>query len=206
MKTIEIKGKSREALGKKDTKSLRRESNVPCVVYGGEKNYHFYTEDKSFKDLIYSPNVYTVKLDIDGNLIDAILHDVQFHPVKDHILHVDFLQVSQEKPILIHVPVKLHGFAPGVQAGGKLALEHRLLKVRGLIKDLPDILDVDVSEIELGKTIKVKDLKFDNIELIDNPNTVVCSVKLTRAAKGMEEETAAAAEGEGAETAETAEK
>lgn len=199
MKHIEIEGKVRESLGKKSTKALRYQGEVPCVIYGREENTHFYAEEKAFRKLIFTPNAYTVKLKIGNKEVNAILQDIQYHPVKDNILHVDFLQVYDDKPVKIGVPVKLHGFPKGVQEGGKLNLEQRRLLVKGLLKDLPDILDVDVNNLGLGKVLKVADLKYDNIELIDNPNTVVASVKLTRAAKGASGEEGEAAEGEAAE-------
>lgn len=195
MKTLEINAKIRENLGKKDTKRLRYEENVPCVLYGGKENVHFYAHHKDFKDLIYTPNSYIVKLNLGKNSYSAIIQDAQYHPVSDEILHIDFFEVNEEVPVVIGVPVILKGFAKGVQDGGKLNLMSKKLKVRGFIKDLPDELVVDVTKVTLGQTLKVKELSFPNIELIDNPNTGVCSVKLTRAARGA----AAGDEEEGAE-------
>lgn len=184
MKTIEIKGVKRTGLGKKETKKLRKDENVPCVLYGGKENVLFYALKTEFKGLIYTPNAYTVNLDVDGEKYQAILKDAQFHPMSEEILHVDFYQVSDEKKVVIEIPVQLNGFSVGVQAGGKLSTVKRKLKVKGFLKDLPDILDIDVTSLELGKTRKVLDLSFDNLELLDPKNTVVCAVKLTRAAKG----------------------
>ncbi len=190
MKHLEIEVKIRENVGKRHTKTLRKQGNVPCVLYGNNGNIHFYAEENRFRKLVYTPNAYTVKLKFEDKVVDAILQDIQFHPVKDNIMHIDFLQVYEDKPLKIGVPVKLHGFPKGVQEGGKLQLEQRRLLVKSLLKHLPDVLDIDVENLGLGKVLKVGELKFDNIELIDNPNTVVASVKLTRAAKGMEDEKA----------------
>lgn len=171
---------------------------VPCVLYGNGENVHFFAHENAFRKLVYTPHVYTVKLDIEGKEFDAILQDIQYHPVKDNILHIDFLGINEEKHIKIAVPVVLHGYAKGVKEGGKLNLEKRRLMVKGLLKHLPDTIDLDVEDMGLGKVMKVKDITLDNLELIDQPNTVVASVKLTRAAKGMAEEAAAAEEGEAA--------
>lgn len=184
MKTIEIKGSVREDLGKKATKALRAEGNVPCVIYGTEGVTHFYVKSANVKDLIYTPNVYIVDVKVGEKSAKAVLQDIQFHPVSDEVLHIDFLQVAEDKPVAISIPVKLNGLAEGVKAGGKLQLESRYIKVKGLIKDLPDTLDIDITELGLGKTIQVKGLSFDNLELLSAANNVVVAVKLTRAARG----------------------
>ncbi|MBN2681577.1 MAG: 50S ribosomal protein L25/general stress protein Ctc [Bacteroidales bacterium] len=199
MKTIEINAKIRENLGKKETKKLRVEESVPCVLYGGKENIHFYAHKTAFKDLIYTPNSYIVKLIINNNEHLSVIQDAQYHPVSDEILHIDFYEINQDNPVVIGVPVILNGFAKGVQDGGKLNLMAKKLRVKGLVNNLPDELNVDVTNIKLGQTLKVKELSFENIELIDNPNTSVCSVKLTRAARG------AATDEEGADGAEGAE-
>lgn len=198
MKTIELKGTARKAVGKKDAKLLRRNEQVPCVLYGGTENHHFSVNLKDLKKIVYTPKVYIIDIDIDGQNYNAIMQDLQFHPVSDDILHIDFLQVVENKPVIINIPVILEGFAKGVQAGGKLSQLARTLKVKALAKDLPDDLTVDVTNLELGKSIKVGELNFENIELLDSKNAVVAAVKLTRAAKGMS--------GEGSEEAEQEEK
>jgi len=196
MKSIELKGTVRKAVGKKDAKKARKASQVPCVIYGGKENVHFTTDEKELQKIIYTPDVYIVKFDIDGTIHQVIMQDLQFHAVSDRILHMDFLQVHDDKPITVKIPVQLEGFSKGVKAGGKLSLMNRALKVKGLAKHLPEILKVNVEELELGKSIKVGELHFENIELLDSKNSVVAAVKLTRAAKGMgpEEEGAATAE------------
>jgi large subunit ribosomal protein L25 len=182
MKTFDIKGKERESLGKKATKALRVEELVPCVLYNGKENVHFSVEEKAFQYLVYTPNVYIVNVDIDGKVSKALMQDIQFHPVTDRILHADFLEINDDKKVNFSIPVKLNGLAKGVTQGGKLMLKLRKLKVRGFAKDFPDTLDIDITDLELGKTIKVGDLSFDNLELLDAKNAVVTTVKLTRSA------------------------
>ena len=200
MKLLEIKCSQREGRGKKDSKKIRKQGNVPCVLYGGGENVHFQAPENDFRHLIYSPNVYLLKLDISGKVYDAVLQDIQFHPVTDKILHMDFFQVFKDKPVSIDIPVQLNGVPEGVKQGGKLALETRRLRARAVPDLLPDILEVDVTGIGLGKSIKVGDLDIKDIELLDFPNLVIASVKLTRAARGLpedEEEGEETAEGEG---------
>lgn len=184
MKTIEIKGSFRTDLGKKATKQLRKEDRVPCVLYGGEEVVHFHANRMEFKELLYTPHAYLIDLKIDGKDYKAIVQDTQFHPVSDRVLHIDFLQISDDKSVSIGIPVVLEGFAEGVKKGGKLSLNMRRLRVRALAKDLPDELKINVTPIKLGKSLKVGELNFDNLELLDPASNVVCAVKLTRAARG----------------------
>ncbi len=204
MESIELKGAVRESIGKKDSKKLRREEKTPCVLYGGKENVHFSVEKQSLKKLVYTPNVYLVDLEIDGAKHRAILKDLQFHPVSEEILHIDFLEVFEDKKVEISVPVMLKGLAAGVKAGGKLQVLNRKLKVEALPKDLPDTLDIDITDLALGKSIKVGDVSFENIEMLNAKNTVIASVKLTRAAKGAAAE-GAEEEGEEAEEGATSE-
>lgn len=190
MQTIEVKGSVRNELGKKSTKALRAEGKVPCVIYGGEKNIHFTAAEAEFRKIIYTPNVYIINVNVDGTVYPTILQDSQFHPVKEQMLHADFLQVKEDKPVVIEIPVKLEGFAEGVRAGGKLQLEKRKLKVRALAKDLPDTLDINIDNIGLGKTVQVGELSFDNLELLNAKNAVVVAVRLTRAARAAAQQTA----------------
>lgn len=201
MKTFELKGSVREDLGKKSTKQLRKQGLIPCVLYGGEKPIHFSAPINDFRHLIYTPHVFIVNLDLNGEQHMALLKDLQFHPTSDAILHIDFLQIFPGTPTVIGIPVATKGFAKGVQAGGKLKIEMRRLKVKALPKDMPDLLTLDVTKIGLGQSLKVRQLKFENLELLDPPGAVVVSVKLTRAAKGA----AAAAEEEAEEGAEEGE-
>ncbi|WP_430810533.1 MULTISPECIES: 50S ribosomal protein L25/general stress protein Ctc [unclassified Carboxylicivirga] len=187
MQTIEIKGTVRAELGKKSTKALRAEGKVPCVIYGGEQNIHFTAQESEFRKVIYTPNVYIINVNIDGKVYPTILQDTQFHPVKEQMLHADFLEVKEDKPVVIEIPVKLNGFAEGVKAGGKLQLEKRKLKVRGLAKNLPDTLDINIDKLGLGKTMQVGQLEYENLELLNAKNAVVVAVRLTRAARAAQQ-------------------
>ena len=199
MKSIEVKGSLRTDIGKKATRELRKNNGVPCVLYGVKKDEnglpvatHFTVTVDGLRNLVYTPNIYLVNLDIDGTVVTAIMKDIQFHPVKDNILHVDFLQVEENKPIVMEVPVQLEGLAEGVRAGGKLALQIRKLKVKANYNAIPERLVIDVTPLGLGKTIKVGELSYEGLELINAKEAVVCAVKLTRAARGAQ---AAAANG-----------
>lgn len=202
MKTFDLKGTIRKEVGKKATKQVRNQGNIPCVLYGGEEIIHFSAPVNDFRKLIYTPHAYLVNLDLEGKKFQALLHDLQFHPVSDAVLHIDFIQVHEDKQATTKIPVVTEGFAKGVQAGGRLKIEIRRLLVKALPKDLPDTLTIDVTKIGLGQSVKVRDLKFDNLELLDPSGAVVVSVKLTRVAKGMaagETEEGAEEEGEGEE-------
>lgn len=184
MKTFNLEGSKRENTGKKAAKAYRKEGLVPCILYGGEEVTHFTVTTVNIRKLIYTPEVYIVDLTIDGKSCKAILKDLQFHPVSDDLLHVDFLQIFEEKPVVMQIPVVLQGLAEGVKAGGKLTLDMRKLKVKGLYKDFPETLLVNIESLGLGKTIQVGNLSFKNLELLNAKDNVVCSVKLTRAARG----------------------
>lgn len=183
MQTIKLEGVKRQEVGKKLTKLLRKEEQVPCVLYGVGEVLHFSTLEKNFKNLIFTPDVYIVELNISGEAKKAILKDIQYHPVSGGILHVDFLEIIDNKEIVMDIPVKLHGLAEGVKAGGKLQLEMRKLKVKALPANMPDRLDVEISHLGLGKGIKVGELSYDNVEILNAKNAVVVAVKLTRAAR-----------------------
>ena len=190
MKTIEIKGTARVAGGKKAAKQLRKQGVIPCNLYGELKDekglpqaFSFAVTEAELRKLLYSPDIYTVKLDVDGQQCLAILKEAQFHPVKDNVLHVDFYQITDEKPIVMEVPIKLNGLAEGVKAGGKLAASVRKLKVKAVHAAIPERLDIDVTHLELGKTIKVGELSFEGLELVTSPSVVVCQVKMTRNAR-----------------------
>ena len=198
MKTIEIKGSVRTDIGKKATRELRKNNGVPCVLYGVKKDEnglpvatHFTVTVEGLRKLVYTPNIYLVNLDIDGTVVTAIMKDIQFHPVTDAILHVDFLQVEADKAIVMEVPVQLEGLAEGVRAGGKLALQIRKLKVKACYEAIPERLVIDVTPLGLGKTIKVGELSYEGLELMNAKEAVVCAVKLTRAARGAQAAAAA---------------
>lgn len=183
MKVFELKGEKRSDLGKKATKALRVAGNVPCVLYGGEENVHFFVSEKALAKLLYTPHVYIVKAVVDGKQYEAVMREIQFHPVSDKVLHIDFYQLFPDKPVVVEVPVKLQGFSVGVQAGGKLVLNTRKLKVKSLPAQLPDELTLDVTNLGLGKAIQVKELAFEGVELMNAKDVVVAQVKLTRAAR-----------------------
>lgn len=199
MKSIEINGSLRTETGKKATRELRKSNSVPCVLYGINKDEngnqvatHFTVTNDGLRNLVYTPHIYVVNLNIDGKVVTAIMKDIQFHPVTDKILHVDFLQIDESNPIVMEVPVKLEGLAEGVKAGGKLALQVRKLKVKALYSAIPERLIVDVTNLGLGKTIKVGELSYEGLQILNAKEAVVCAVKLTRAARGAQ---AAAASG-----------
>jgi large subunit ribosomal protein L25 len=184
MKTFQLEGSKREQTGKKAAKAFRKGALVPCVLYGGEAVCHFTVSKDGVRKLIHTPEVYLVDLIIDGKSSKAIIKELQFHPVSDELLHIDFLEVFDKKPVVIDIPVELEGLAEGVKAGGKLSLEIRKLKVRGLYENLPEKLAINIDNLGLGKTIQVGDLQFDNLELLNAKDNVVVAVKLTRAARG----------------------
>jgi large subunit ribosomal protein L25 len=162
---------------------LRVDGKIPCVLYNGSDNVHFTVTISDVRPLIFTPNVYIVELNIDGKKVQAIKKDIQYHPVTDEILHIDFLPVVADKPVVMGIPVKLFGLAEGVKEGGKLIQELRYLKVRAMYTQFPDTLDVDVTALVLGKTIQVKDLAYEGLEILNSLGAVVASVKLTRAAR-----------------------
>ncbi len=183
MQVFDLKGESRIDLGKKATNLLRQEEKVPCVLYGGGENVHFVVTEKDLSKLLYTPKVYVVKINVAGKAYDAIMREIQFHPVTDRVLHIDFYRIFPDKPVIMEVPVKLQGFAEGVQAGGKLSLLVRKLKQKALPVDLMDELVLDVTSLGLGKSIKVKDLSFPKVEIVNPKEVVVAQIKLTRAAR-----------------------
>ena len=184
MKTFELKGTVRTDLGKKATKAERVVDNIPTVLYGGKENIHFTSTVSDVRKLIYSPEVFVVNLDIDGKKTKAIMKALQFHPVTDKVLHIDFLQLTEDKPVIVELPVKLEGLAEGVKEGGKLALEMRKLKVKGLYTQIPENIVIDVTSLGLGKSIQVAKVSVDKLEILNAKNAVVAQVKLTRAARG----------------------
>ena len=190
MKSIEVKGTARtiaehSSEQSRALKALRKNNCVPCVLYGAGDNVHFTVTNDEVRNLIYTPHIYIVDLVIDGKKVKAILKDVQFHPVKDTILHIDFFQIDELKPIIMEVPVQLEGLAEGVKAGGKLTLQMRKLKVRALYNVIPEKLTVKVAHLVLGKTVKVGELSYEGLTLLNAKEAVVCAVQLTRAARGL---------------------
>jgi large subunit ribosomal protein L25 len=186
MKSLEINGKLREATGKKDSKKLREQELVPCVLYGGETNIHFYALFSEFRPLIYTPDVFIVNLNIDGKVYSSVLQDAQWHPVEEQMMHADFLQIDENKPVKVELPVEIVGTAKGIKVGGKLKVNLRKLKVRGLVRDLPDSIAVDVTELDLGQSIKVGDLNIEGVHLLAVKSNVIATVTITRAAKAAQ--------------------
>lgn len=185
MKSLEIKGELRNTTGKKDSKKLRAQGLVPCVLYGGTEPIHFYVPFSECRQLVYTPDVYIVNLNIDGNIHQSIIQDVQWHPVEEQLIHVDFLHISDNKPVKIELPVTITGSARGIKAGGKLKVNVRKLKVKGLVKDLPDTINVDVTELDLSQSIKVGDLKTEAMQFLVSKSSVIATVAVTRASKAV---------------------
>ncbi len=184
MKTLEIIGYKRANLGKKEAKQLRTEGSVPCVLYGGKEQVHFHAPMILFRNLVYTPEAYKVHLNIEGDEHDAILQDIQFHPVNEVILHADFLELSENKPVKMNIPLKLIGSAPGVTKGGTLMFKRRSVLIKALPKDMPEHLDVDVSSLDFGRAIKVADIKEDNFTILDNPSNSIAVIEIPRALRG----------------------
>jgi large subunit ribosomal protein L25 len=194
MKSITIKGSERESVGKVATKALRNAGAVPCVLYGGDQAVHFSAEEKAFKNLIYTPNAHTVVIDLgNGKSYNAVLQDIQVHPVTDRILHIDFFQLFDNKEITMEVPVKIVGTSKGVLAGGVLRLNTRKLKVKALPANLPDFVEADITSLEMGNKLYVTKLVSDKYKLMHPDNTVVCQVRISRAAMKAAQEAAKAA-------------
>ena len=184
MKSFDLKGTSRTEVGKKSTNELRKNNGIPCILYGIEKEAKaFAVTADAVRKLVYTPDIHVVNLTIDGVECTAVLKDIQFHPVKDTILHMDFLQIVADKPIVMEVPTVLTGLAAGVKLGGKLQQAIRKIKVKAVYANIPEKLTVDVTELALGKSIKVGELSFEGLELVTPAQTVVCSVAATRASR-----------------------
>ncbi|MCC7298349.1 MAG: 50S ribosomal protein L25/general stress protein Ctc [Bacteroidia bacterium] len=195
MKTIKLIAEPRTGVGSSASKATRNEGKVPCVLYGAGENVNFCVYAADFKNLVYTPNVYKVRIDLEGKSYDAILQDIQFHPVSDAIIHVDFFAVTADKPVVMEIPVRVVGNSPGVRAGGKLVKKINKLRVRGNIANLPDYIDVSISTLEIGQSAKVKDVVVEGFEILDAKENAVLSVKTTRALMQAGADAAAAASG-----------
>ncbi|MBU3025928.1 MULTISPECIES: 50S ribosomal protein L25/general stress protein Ctc [Zobellia] len=196
MKSIKIKGSERESVGKKATKALRNAGQVPCVVYGGEKPLHFSADELAFRDLVYTPAAHTVEIDLNGSKVRAIMQDIQFHPVTDRILHIDFYQLFDDKEVTMNIPVRLQGNAPGVRSGGRLLFRKRKLAIKALPDNLPDFFDVDISKLKIGENITVESLLKDEFSILHPETTVVVQVKTQRSAVVVDDEEEGEGEGE----------
>lgn len=191
MKTFQLECKSREIAAcpadqKRALKAMRKNDEIPAVLYGGEKVIHFSVTNSAVRNLVYTPDIYAVELTIDGEKKTVVMKDIQFHPVTDAILHIDFLEVCDTKPIVMEVPVVLEGHAEGVKAGGKLQLQMRKLKVKAVYTEIPERLVINVDHLGLGKTMQVGEIHFEGLEIMNAKNAVVCAVQLTRAARGAQ--------------------
>ena len=198
MKKVSISGSLRENVGKKDAKKNRREGNIPCVIYGGEKQIHFSTNEIKFDKIIFTPEVFLITVDVDGKEYSTILQEVQYHPVTDKALHADFLELTPGKEISIEMPVILIGAAPGVLNGGQLIKKMHKIRLKGFAENLPENVEVDISELVIGSSIKIRDVEFNNLTTLDPPNSVIVRVKTSRTAV-EDEEGEEGEEGEGEE-------
>ena len=180
MKTLAISAKSRASVGKKDSKALRNQGNVPCVLYGGEKQVCFFAHENDFRKLVYTPDVFIVELNVDGDVRRAIMQDIQFHPVTDKILHIDFLEIFEDKEVTVSIPVVLNGLAVGVRNGGVLMFRRRKIITRGLPSSLPDMIDINIEDLNIGQFVYIKDLEAEGCSFLAPDNAVVVGVKTAR--------------------------
>ena len=197
MKTLAISVKQRENVGKTSTRALRNQGKVPCVLYGGEKQVAFHAHENDFRKLVYTPDVFIVELDIEGSKVKAIMQDIQFHPVTDKILHIDFLEISDDKAITVSIPVILNGLAIGVRDGGNLMFRRRKIITRGFTVNLPNAIEINIEDVKIGQFIYIKDLNIEGCEFLAPASSVVVGVKMSRGAVETDEE-----EGEEGESAE----
>lgn len=203
MKSITIKGSQRESVGKVSTKALRNAGKVPCVLYGGDKPVHFSADEIAFKDLVYTPNAHTVVIELEDEKFAAVLQDIQFHPVTDSILHIDFYQLFEDKPITMRIPVRLEGNSPGVKNGGRLLFRKRKLSIRALPDLLPDFITIDISKLRIGQTIAVETILNDDYTFLHPDSTAIVQVKASRTS--IDDELAEDEDEEGVEGEEGAE-
>ena len=205
MQSITIKGSERESVGKKSTKALRNAGKVPCVIYGGDQPVHFEADEFAFKNLVYTPNAYTAVIDLgDKGTFKAVMQDIQFHPVTDAILHVDFYQLFEDKPVTMRIPVRLEGNSPGVRNGGRLLFRRRKLTIKALPENLPDFFNVDISKLKIGGNITVAELMNEKFTILHPESNVVVQVKASRTSVDTADEDEDEEGEEGAEVAETA--
>lgn len=202
MESISVSAKARVDMGKKEAKALRSANQVPCVIYGGEKSIHFSASVNAFRNLVYTPNVYKVEIDVEGTVYTAILKDIQFHPVTDRILHIDFLELVEGKAVTMQVPVIVSGSARGVMAGGKLRKNMRKLAVRATSENLPSSIDLDVTELRIGDSIRVRDIETKNFDILNPGSAVIAGVKMARGAATSDDDDEETTEASTEETAE----
>ena len=191
MKTLTLTGSPRKTIGRTNANSLRREGKVPCVLYGGKDIVHFEAIEKDFKHLVYTPDIHMIKLDVGGKQVDAIMQDIQFHPISDKIMHVDFLEVIGDKPVIMEIPIKMVGTSVGVKEGGKLLKKLSRIRVKASISKIPGTIDLNIEPLKIGDYIRIKDLKYEGVTFLHEPNVTIVAVKVTR--EVVEEVTPAAA-------------
>lgn len=192
MKTLELKGQKRDNLGKKGSKDLRKEELIPCVIYNGKEAVHFAAALDELKNFIYTPEVFFAEIEIDGVKRKGVMKEIQFHNVSDDVLHVDFLEVKEDKKVRVSLPVKVTGNSAGVRAGGKLMVNVRTLSVEALPKDLPDNITIDITSLNIGDKFRVSDITVNGVTFLDAANVVIATVKITRNAKAAADAAAAA--------------
>jgi large subunit ribosomal protein L25 len=201
MKTVSLSGLSREGVGKKDAATLRAEGRVPAVLYGGDKQIHFSLNMIEFSKYVYSPDVYKFELEIDGKKYEAIMKELQFHPVSDRMVHADFLQLMPGKAVKLELPLRISGSSIGVRGGGKLVVNFRRIMVKGIPDNLPDVFQLDITKLRIGQTLRIKDIKSEGIDILHAPDAVVVSVRRARGAVDTPEEEESSEAEEGAEAA-----
>ena len=180
MKKVSLSGSLRGNVGKKDAKAQRVAGKVPCVIYGGKNQIHFTTDEVNFKPILYTPNSYLINVEVEGKEYLTVLQDIQAHPVSDKLLHADFLEINAKKPVIISIPIRVTGTSPGVLRGGKLIKKFRKLKVKALIQDLPDEIEVSINKLDLNQAIKVADINLKNVEFLDIPSAIILTALSTR--------------------------
>ncbi len=192
MKSIAISGSSRKNVGKRDAKELRYEGKVPAVLYGGQAQYHFAVSATDLKPVLYTPDIHFIDLDIDGQKFQAIVQDAQFHPLTDQVRHIDFLELNDGKEVSVNVPIKLTGTSPGVKMGGKLVQKLRQLRVKAIPANLPQHIEVSLGSLEVGKSVRVGEIKLENAKVLNNADDTIVSVIMSRALRQAEQEAAKA--------------
>ena len=186
MKTVQLSGSARTNVGKVDAKELRAKGHVPCVIYGGNEQIHFHADERAFKPVIYTPNAHIVEINLDGKVYKTVLQEAQYHRINDKLIHADFLQIVDGKPVTVNIPVKLVGQSEGVKKGGKLVLKLRKLKARGIAQELPDSIDLNIDKLDIGNSISVGDISIPGVTLLNAKNVSVVAVNTTRAAAAAE--------------------
>ncbi len=181
MRTVSMSGFLRGNVGKKDAKKIRRDGNVPCVVYGGKEQLHFYTDAKNFQKILFTPEVCFVKLNLGEKEYDVILQDIQYHPVTDNIMHADFMELNSDKQIIMNIPVKVSGTAPGVLKGGRIVQKYRKLKIKAIPANMPELIEVSINGLEIGQGVKVSDIPAEKFTMLDNKNNTIVGISVTRA-------------------------